>query len=209
MFDAPQDEDVPPFGVGWTAGCAPDEETLDREVGETSVEAFSCLLLDAAVTLELVQAMSRGSESAITILGVLRPYIASIEGMRIAARGRSMPVLRRRRVLPAAQADHHRPSAAARLRGSGNRSRHGHLRTLHAQGGLAAAGLEGRYPRKDDAGAAEGVARLPIDYAGPWARGEGVDAGHPSSRHSLRQSPQTSSAHASASALLTMPVSNR
>jgi hypothetical protein len=82
MFDAPQDEDVPPFGVGWTAGRAPDEESLDREVGETSVEAFSCLLLDAAVTLELVQAMSRGSESAITILGVLGPYIASIEGMR-------------------------------------------------------------------------------------------------------------------------------
>ena len=82
MFEAPQDEDVPPFGVGWTAGCAPDEESLDREVGETSVEAFSCLLLDAAVTLELVQAMSRGSESAITILGVLGPYIASIEGMR-------------------------------------------------------------------------------------------------------------------------------
>jgi hypothetical protein len=73
---------VPPFGVGWTACCAPDEESLDREVGETSVEAFSCLLVDAAVTLELVQAMSRGSESAITILGVLGPYIASIEGMR-------------------------------------------------------------------------------------------------------------------------------
>ena len=82
MFEAPQDEDVPPFGVGWTASCAPDEESRDREVGETSREAFSCLLLDAVVTLELVQAMSRGSESAITILGVLGPYIASIEGMR-------------------------------------------------------------------------------------------------------------------------------
>jgi hypothetical protein len=85
MPDGPQEENVPPFRVSWTAGHASDEESLDRElqrVGETSVEAFSCLLLDAAVTLELVQAMSRGSESAITILGVLGPYIASIEGMR-------------------------------------------------------------------------------------------------------------------------------
>ena len=85
MPDAPQDEDLPPFGVGWTAGRAPDEESLDRElqrVGETSVEAFSCLLVDATVTLELVQAMSRGSELAVTILGVLGPYIASIEGKR-------------------------------------------------------------------------------------------------------------------------------
>jgi hypothetical protein len=85
MPDAPQDEDLPPFGVGWTAGRAPDEESLDCELqreGETSVEAFSCLLVDAAVTLELVQAMSRGSELAISILGVLGPYIASIEGKR-------------------------------------------------------------------------------------------------------------------------------
>jgi hypothetical protein len=82
MFEAPQDEDVPPFGVGWTADCAPDEESLDREIGEASGEAFSCLLVDAVITLELVQAMSRGSEAAITIFGVLGPYIASIEGMR-------------------------------------------------------------------------------------------------------------------------------
>jgi len=82
MFEAPQDEDVPPFGVGWTADCAPDEESLDREIGEASGEAFSCLLVDAVITLELVQAMSRGSEVAITIFGVLGPYIASIEGMR-------------------------------------------------------------------------------------------------------------------------------
>jgi hypothetical protein len=40
-------------------------------------------------------------------------------------------------------------------------------------------------PGKDDAGAAEGVARLPIYYAGPWARGDGVDVGYPSSRHSF------------------------
>jgi hypothetical protein len=42
----PQDEDVTPFGVGWTADCAPDEESLDREIGEASGEAFSCLLVD-------------------------------------------------------------------------------------------------------------------------------------------------------------------
>ena len=91
MPDGPQEENVPPFRVSWTAGHASDEESLDRElqrVGETSVEAFSCLLLDAAVTLELVQAMSRGSELAISILGVVGAYIASIEGMRITARGR-------------------------------------------------------------------------------------------------------------------------
>jgi hypothetical protein len=85
MPDVPQDEDLPPFGVGWTAGRASDEESLDRKLqreGETSVEAFSCLLVDAAVALELVQAMSRGSELANSILGVLGPYVASIEGMR-------------------------------------------------------------------------------------------------------------------------------
>jgi hypothetical protein len=85
MPDAPQDEDEPPLGVGWTAGSAFDEESLDRELqraGETSVEAFPWLLVDAAVTLELVQAMSRGSELEVTIFGVLGPYIASIEGLR-------------------------------------------------------------------------------------------------------------------------------
>ena len=85
MPDAPQDKDLPPLGVGWVAGRAPNEESLDREVqrvGQASGEAFSCLLVDAVITLELMQAMSRGSESAITIFGVLGPYIASIEGMR-------------------------------------------------------------------------------------------------------------------------------
>ena len=85
MPDAPQDKDSPPSGTSWIAGRAPDEESLDSElqrVGEASDAAFSCLLLDAAVTLKLVQAMSRGSEFAISILGVLGPYIASIEGMR-------------------------------------------------------------------------------------------------------------------------------
>ena len=85
MPDAPQDKDSPPFGAGCIAGRAPDEESLDSElqrVGEASDAAFSCLLLDAAVTLELVQATSRGSEMAISILGVLGPYIALIEGMR-------------------------------------------------------------------------------------------------------------------------------
>jgi hypothetical protein len=146
MPDAPQDEDEPPLGVGWTAGSAFDEESLDRELqraGETSVEAFSWLLVDAAVTLELVQAMSRGSELEVTIFGVLGPYIASIEGAAIAARGRSMSVLRRRRVLPAAQADHHRASVAARRRGSGNRDRHGDLRALRAQGGWPRPGWRG------------------------------------------------------------------
>ena len=85
MPDAPQDKDSPPFGAGWIAGHRRDEESLDSELqraGETSDAAFSCLLLDAAVTLELVQAMSRGSELAVSILGVLGPYIASIGGMR-------------------------------------------------------------------------------------------------------------------------------
>jgi hypothetical protein len=68
----------------------PMRNSLNHELhqdGETSGEAFSCLLVDAAVTLELVQAMSRGSELAISILGVLGPYIASIEGMRSRGEG--------------------------------------------------------------------------------------------------------------------------
>ena len=48
--------------------------------------------------------------------------------------------------------------------------------------GMAAAGLEGRPP--GNAEAAEGMARLPVYYAGPWAHGDGVDVGHPSSRRS-------------------------
>ena len=90
MPDAPQDKDSPPVGTGWIAGRAPDEESLDSElqrVGEASDAAFSCLLLDAAVTLQLAQAMSRGSELAISILGVLGPYIASIERMRSGREG--------------------------------------------------------------------------------------------------------------------------
>ena len=85
MPGAPQDEDLPPFGVAWSAGCAPDEASLDRDlqrVGETSVEAFSCVLVDAAVTLEVVQAMSRGDELAISIVGLLGPYLAAIEARR-------------------------------------------------------------------------------------------------------------------------------
>lgn len=53
------------------------------------------------------------------------------------------------------------------------------------------------------------AAELPTCYADPGARGEGVDVGHSPSRHSFPPSPQTSSAHASASALLTIPVSNK
>jgi hypothetical protein len=85
MPDAPQDKDLPPLGVGWAAGRSPDEQSLDRElhrVGEASGGALSCLLVDAAVTLTLMQAMSRGSELAIAIFGVLGPYIASIGAMR-------------------------------------------------------------------------------------------------------------------------------
>ena len=125
----------------------------------------------------------------------------------IAARRRPKPVLRQRRVLPPSQADHHRASVAGRRRGSENRGRHWDLRALRAQRGLAAAGLEGRSPGKDDAGAAKGPARLPTRYADPWSGGEGVDVGNSFSRHSLPRPPQTSSAHASASALPTIPVS--
>jgi hypothetical protein len=32
MPDAPQDEDLLPFGVGWSAGRVPDEDSLDREL---------------------------------------------------------------------------------------------------------------------------------------------------------------------------------
>jgi hypothetical protein len=74
MADAPQDEDLPPLSAGRVAGRAPYEESLDLEVqrvDEDPVEAFSCLLVDAAVTLELLQAMRCGSELAISILGVL------------------------------------------------------------------------------------------------------------------------------------------
>lgn len=71
-----------------------------HRAGEASGGAFSCLLVDAAVTLPLMQAMSRGNELAIAIFGLLGPYIAAIAS--IEARGRSMPVLHRRRVLPAA-----------------------------------------------------------------------------------------------------------
>jgi hypothetical protein len=101
------------------------------------------------------------------------------------------------------------PFRCRRRRGSGNRGRHGDLRALCAGRGLAAARLEERSPGKDDAGAAESLARLPTCYLGTEALGEGVDAGHSSPRHSLLPSPQTSSAHASASVLLTIPVSNR
>jgi hypothetical protein len=85
MSDALQDKDLPPLGVGWAAGRALDEESLDREfqrVDEASGGAFSCLLVDAAVTLTLMQAMSCGSELAIAIFGVLGPYISSIEARR-------------------------------------------------------------------------------------------------------------------------------
>jgi hypothetical protein len=90
MPDAPHDKDFPPLGVGGAAGRPPDEESLDRElqrVGEGSGVAFSCLLVDAVVTLELELAMSCGNELAIAIFGVLGPYIASIEARRSRRKG--------------------------------------------------------------------------------------------------------------------------
>jgi hypothetical protein len=207
-----QDKDSPPFRAGWIAGRAPDEESLDSElqrVGEASDAAFSCLLLDAAVTLELVQATSRGSEMAISILGVLGPYIASIEGMRSRREGDRClccdgAVFFRR----------HKPTIIAVLlpldvEDPGTAVVMGICERWRAQRGLAAGGLEGRCRGKNNAGATEGLAWLPTCYSDPWAQGEGIDVGHWPSRHSLPPPPQTSSAHPFASALPTIPVSNR
>src|SRR5262249_41219427 len=134
------------------------------------VETFSCLLVDAAVTLERVQAMSSRRELAIAILGALRPYIGSIERMRSRRDGdRSLccasAVFFRR----------HKPTIIALLlppdvEDPGIEVVIGVCEGC-AQRGRAAAGLEGRSPGKDDAGAAKGPARLPIRYADLWSGG--------------------------------------